>query len=355
MKKFFEKYGLWLLGILTIPILLTWLWFSVDGFISPGIVEPEHWLNFWGGYLAFFGAIFLGFVAIWQNKKAHEQADDANKINQELLGLAKKANEQTDNANEINRELLGLNKKLLNLELQSKRENYSHFSFTGVEVYLDSSDNTVEKIINNDVKEYTFSDYTSFVSKESNNIDILLWEEESPAPNFGGAFGEPKNVLSCQYEHNFCVSFTAKNSCNLLINKIYISGISVAFRHKDGFKKSSWYANDRERFFEVDLKKYININRDAHSFSVSFKLFSTSNELFCREISDQSIARIDFDKIFYTNIIGVTSECSQVINLVATNANMQQINPFPMKFAGEYYFKIDDININDLEELKHGK
>lgn len=35
-------------------------------------IKPEHWLSFWGAFLSFSGSLYLGYVAIQQNKRIIE-------------------------------------------------------------------------------------------------------------------------------------------------------------------------------------------------------------------------------------------------------------------------------------------
>jgi len=70
MKDFLKKYKWLLSGLFVVPLLVSYFWFVIDGFIPVGDIGKSNWLSFWGGYLAFYGAIFLGLVAVWQNEQA---------------------------------------------------------------------------------------------------------------------------------------------------------------------------------------------------------------------------------------------------------------------------------------------
>jgi len=85
MKEFMKKYGLWVLGFLAATLILTYIWFAIDGPIPSGVVAPDSWLIFWGDLLAFSGVISLGLVAVHQNEKA-------NKTNKEILLSHKEQN-----------------------------------------------------------------------------------------------------------------------------------------------------------------------------------------------------------------------------------------------------------------------
>jgi hypothetical protein len=73
MKGFFEEYKWWLIIVLVVPIVVSYIWFTYNGFIPIGDIDKGNWLSFWGGFLAFYGTFFLGMVAIWQNKQSAEQ------------------------------------------------------------------------------------------------------------------------------------------------------------------------------------------------------------------------------------------------------------------------------------------
>lgn len=77
---FFNKYLKWLLVIFIGGILVTWVWFTIDGFFSTGGMDKSVWLSFWGGFLAFIGTLFLGLVSIWQNDNARGISDRMLKI-----------------------------------------------------------------------------------------------------------------------------------------------------------------------------------------------------------------------------------------------------------------------------------
>ena len=83
-QPFFKRFIFCSLIVSIVLLPITYLWFSVDGFIPSGNVEPADWLAFWGGFLAFFSSIVLGAIAISQNEQA-------NKVNQRLLNLELKS------------------------------------------------------------------------------------------------------------------------------------------------------------------------------------------------------------------------------------------------------------------------
>ena len=91
-----KKWQFWLFANIFI-LIMTWFWFSGGGFIPAGIVEPDSWLAFWGGFLAFVGTTSLGVVAVWQNNKANDtnkrilyQADEHRKISAMLAEQRRK-------------------------------------------------------------------------------------------------------------------------------------------------------------------------------------------------------------------------------------------------------------------------
>ena len=72
-----------LLTITAVPVIYAgvWLWFITDGNIATGTeLDKSDWLSFLGAFLTFIGTMFLGTVALWQNKKA-------NKISERILDL----------------------------------------------------------------------------------------------------------------------------------------------------------------------------------------------------------------------------------------------------------------------------
>jgi len=89
MKEFFKKYLWWLLGIFVVPLLVSYFWFAFNGFITAGDIDKNHWLTFWGGFLAFYGTVFLGLVAIWQNEKSSKIAHEANELSKKLVEIQK--------------------------------------------------------------------------------------------------------------------------------------------------------------------------------------------------------------------------------------------------------------------------
>jgi hypothetical protein len=80
MKTFFEEYKWWLIIVFVTPLVVSYAWFTCDGFIPIGDINKSYWLTFWGGFLAFYGTFFLGLVTIWQNKQFSEQ-------NKQLLNI----------------------------------------------------------------------------------------------------------------------------------------------------------------------------------------------------------------------------------------------------------------------------
>ena len=87
MNDFFQKYK-WRLAIgFFLPLLTSYFVFAFNGFIPAGEVGKASWLSFWGGYLAFFGTVFLGLVTVWQTNRANEQASEAHKTNLKLLSI----------------------------------------------------------------------------------------------------------------------------------------------------------------------------------------------------------------------------------------------------------------------------
>ena len=86
MSKFFRpiRWGFLIVVILILILIGTYIWFSVDGFIPSGNVQPADWLAFWGGFLAFFSSFILGAIAIWQNQQA-------SLVNKRLLNLELKS------------------------------------------------------------------------------------------------------------------------------------------------------------------------------------------------------------------------------------------------------------------------
>ena len=89
-KGFFQTYWKWLVSIFFVPLITTILWFNFDGFVPRGEASIDSWLVFWGGFMAFFGTISLGFVAVWQTNKSH-------KLNEKML----KSNEEQNKINRI--------------------------------------------------------------------------------------------------------------------------------------------------------------------------------------------------------------------------------------------------------------
>ena len=74
MKSFIKKNRILLIGIL-IPVgilIATYFAFAFNGFIPQGLIARSDWLMFWGGFLAFSGTAFLGYVAAWQTKQAND-------------------------------------------------------------------------------------------------------------------------------------------------------------------------------------------------------------------------------------------------------------------------------------------
>ncbi len=79
---FWKKYGIKIIIFLAFILILSYLFFTMDGFIPTGLeLEKASWLGFWAGYLSFAGALFLGAVALWQNKKANEINDKLVEFN----------------------------------------------------------------------------------------------------------------------------------------------------------------------------------------------------------------------------------------------------------------------------------
>lgn len=78
--KFFKKYSILLLVIFFGGLLATWVWFAIDGIFSTGGMDKGVWLSFWGGFLAFFGTVFLGLVSIWQNENAYNISERMLKV-----------------------------------------------------------------------------------------------------------------------------------------------------------------------------------------------------------------------------------------------------------------------------------
>ena len=89
--KMDKKYIVLLILIFVIPLLVSYFVFAFNGFIPSGDVSKDTWLSFWGGYLTFYGTVFLGIIAIWQNNRAKEQADKANELNEQLMNLEAKS------------------------------------------------------------------------------------------------------------------------------------------------------------------------------------------------------------------------------------------------------------------------
>lgn len=50
-------------------------------------IDRNNWLLFWGGFLSFYGTIFLSIVAIKQNKVANEMVIEANEISKKLISI----------------------------------------------------------------------------------------------------------------------------------------------------------------------------------------------------------------------------------------------------------------------------
>ena len=82
MKTNFKKHIVILSLVFIVPLIITYFVFAPKGFIPAGDVDKNTWLSFWGGFLAFYGAISLGYTSVWQTKKANELSEKM--INLEL-------------------------------------------------------------------------------------------------------------------------------------------------------------------------------------------------------------------------------------------------------------------------------
>lgn len=87
MSDFFRKYKWWFILIFIVPLAVSYFVFAFNGFIPAGEVGKDTWLSFWGGFLAFYGTVFLGIVAVWQTGRASQQTDAANDLTRRLLSI----------------------------------------------------------------------------------------------------------------------------------------------------------------------------------------------------------------------------------------------------------------------------
>ena len=284
--EFLRKFWKWLILIFIVPLAISYITFAFEGFISPGLIERNDWLTFWSGFLAFYGAIFLGFVAFWQNSKANE-----------------------------------VNQRLLNLEVEAKKGNYSYLFYKDADMLA-----SVHKKLENPV---TYQKYKELVEEHYNSKDfilsktIVLWEnldssykmetnklsDGTENPRFIESF---ESNESCEYAQSFTIDFFAVSSNEFLVSKIEVSGIYVVLPHDDGHYKAVWFG---EKPVSLSISSNAIGMRDGcnHSFRVHFKLYTTRKHLFSHK--NKKGMNVAFNKIRYTNIVGVTTECYQSVSL----------------------------------------
>jgi|GEM_PF-2042492 len=165
------------LTVSVVAYSLIWLWFRTDGNIPTGDgLYKSDWLNFFGGFLTFIGTVFLGAVAIWQNKQANDSskevnkaADKANELSNKLIILTEQANETADKANEISRRLLYIEETrdmpIVDIEAANRcasikgGKGYVDIEFTNKGKSdirrIDFTDSSIESIINLKMNEST--------------------------------------------------------------------------------------------------------------------------------------------------------------------------------------------------------
>ena len=63
-EEFMKKYLVWIVAAVAPIVLLvvTYFSFAFYGLINLGAINRETWLIFLGGFLAFYGSVFLGCV-----------------------------------------------------------------------------------------------------------------------------------------------------------------------------------------------------------------------------------------------------------------------------------------------------
>jgi len=148
MKDFLKRYWKWLIILLVVPLSISYLVFAFNGFVPAGSVGKEIWLSFWGGFLAFYGTMFLGFVALWQNEKANEYADKSNKSAEKANAINQKLIELTEKANEISSQVFKYEIERQKPLLSMRLDNYGHYLF----LFIQNTGGTVAEEIKITIK-----------------------------------------------------------------------------------------------------------------------------------------------------------------------------------------------------------
>lgn len=122
--KYLLKRNKYIIIFLLLPVLVICM-FLINGFLPLGVqLNRSDWLLFWGSVLAYIGTVFLGWLAIKQNKQIQNSNDDW-----QIKFF------------DIEKRTLELNQKLIELE-ESKHTPYiivdEKKAFT---IYLDPSNN----------------------------------------------------------------------------------------------------------------------------------------------------------------------------------------------------------------------
>lgn len=84
-----KRYFITFIAISILVLIVSYVWFVFEKplFSTGAELKKSDWLGFWGSYLAFIGAVFLGTVSIWQNKQANETNKTMIKENRELAQI----------------------------------------------------------------------------------------------------------------------------------------------------------------------------------------------------------------------------------------------------------------------------
>ena len=259
------------------------------------------------------------------------------------LALAYVAIRHSGNANKMN-------KRLLDMEEDANKKDFTFLSIVDVELtqYI-----VTQFSIRNTEKPLTYTDYKKIVSDGIDRIDMILWQAQNPDVGCYVGTIDYTNKITCCYEYNFSIDFFAKSSREFLIRDIEISGIAVFFRHHEGFCKAVWSCNEHDgKAKKVTLTKMFGVKNDSnHSFRLNFKVFSTHNELYGLNVGNNKV-RIAFDKIRYTNILGITTECSQIIDADFDQDLLDTPRIMPFSFSQELHCSVENITIADMEGVK---
>ncbi len=277
VKSFIKKNKI-LIIFFTLPVLIICM-FLTDGFLPLGIqLKRNDWLVFWGSVLAYIGTVFLGWLALKQNKKIQKTNDEWQK-----------------KFFETNQKTLELNQRLTRIEEQK------HTPF----------------IIIDDEKEFNIYLYpeTNERFKCINDDHVLLYKGSYNTDDKGTI---PQEIFSIELDIK---NISETNIKDIIIKHIFIQigGASFQVNYSRDCKHNSLLINKQKKILYT-FQRYSDGNPDINedqlknldgcclptvNIGVTFELKDFANQPFEEKIqlSGPSIKKSSrYDDMYYTYI-----------------------------------------------------